>query len=615
MERQEEEHIVVPERLNFEDDLDQGKESVHEMLNFDDLDDKHYDDDVIILRQAIQSGDIAKVESLVGEGVGINWIDDDGLSAIIHGLETGNVKMVEALVRLGADIKYSDKDYGWTVLIYAIRQNASISMIEALVRLGADVNARDTEFGKTVLIHAVECHSVETVETLIRLGADVNAWDNRSLTPLTVCLIEIYDRKDKIIDNIPMLNVLIKLGANVNAQADDSGMTVLMEAFGSTDNVDQVVMLLQAGADKTINAQTKQGKTALIRFVTSNFDLHVDEYLFMINLLVEHGADINIQDMDGNTALMLALIENNLEAVEALLQKGADITIRNKEGNNFQDIQNRLNGTNMFIGQLEGYGDRDAPYQIRLSSKFVAYTQYRPIKPEDSEELRNILESVPKPHIVYSCPVGHLHWSEACGVPTQVDRCGRDTTSGPCKMLVGGVQHFLCPGCFVVYHDGYIVSKIWFGDFPAYSYPKYLQLVEQYNMAVEWSKKEMPDLNLQYMVPGEEKIPEDVALKINNLKDYEEVIVKQGGCSICSSGLDETDSYYLLNCGHLLCEDCLRSARQGDLTNINVGTEEDFAMRKCGIAGCGKRFHFGDPLQKIKLYKFAKHKKSSCIIS
>lgn len=43
-------------------------------------------------------------------------------------------------------------------------------------------------------------------------------------------------------------------------------------------------------------------------------------------------AQVNLQDKDGKTALMVAIINGHQELVELLLQKNADITVKNLVG-------------------------------------------------------------------------------------------------------------------------------------------------------------------------------------------------------------------------------------------------------------------------------------------
>ncbi|MBD5413603.1 MAG: ankyrin repeat domain-containing protein [Treponema sp.] len=51
-----------------------------------------------------------------------------------------------------------------------------------------------------------------------------------------------------------------------------------------------------------------------------------------VRILLEHNADVNIQDENGFTALMFASARNHAEIVQLLLQNGADMSLRAKNG-------------------------------------------------------------------------------------------------------------------------------------------------------------------------------------------------------------------------------------------------------------------------------------------
>ena len=57
-----------------------------------------------------------------------------------------------------------------------------------------------------------------------------------------------------------------------------------------------------------------------------------------VRYLVEAGADVNHQTSAGNTALILASMWGQTEAVRILLSKGADVTMRNKAGETAADV-------------------------------------------------------------------------------------------------------------------------------------------------------------------------------------------------------------------------------------------------------------------------------------
>jgi len=48
--------------------------------------------------------------------------------------------------------------------------------------------------------------------------------------------------------------------------------------------------------------------------------------------LLESGADINFQDANGYTALMLACLSDSVDTTQLLLEYDADVTITDKKG-------------------------------------------------------------------------------------------------------------------------------------------------------------------------------------------------------------------------------------------------------------------------------------------
>ena len=59
----------------------------------------------------------------------------------------------------------------------------------------------------------------------------------------------------------------------------------------------------------------------------------------VMELLLKEGADVNIQNNDGWTALMIASDDGHHQVVELLLKEGADVNIQNNNGWTALDCQ------------------------------------------------------------------------------------------------------------------------------------------------------------------------------------------------------------------------------------------------------------------------------------
>uniref|UniRef100_A0A182PEN1 Uncharacterized protein n=1 Tax=Anopheles epiroticus TaxID=199890 RepID=A0A182PEN1_9DIPT len=105
------------------------------------------------------------------------------------------------------------------------------------------------------------------------------------------------------------------------------GMLVYMEE----SNLDVIERLLQKGVN--VNARDRWQRNSLLaiacHFRSAQWYGHS---LKSIELLLDHGAEINAQDDSGNTALHHAFMEMQLQLAELLVARGADRKLRNKAG-------------------------------------------------------------------------------------------------------------------------------------------------------------------------------------------------------------------------------------------------------------------------------------------
>ncbi len=110
--------------------------------------------------------------------------------------------------------------------------------------------------------------------------------------------------------------------ANKLAKARDKNEAIRMAV--AEDNLESVERLLREGAE--INALKGEFKTSIL------MEAAVRGNVGVMKLLIENGADVNMADKDGWTALMGVTVPGHLESVKLLLEHGADVRAKNHNG-------------------------------------------------------------------------------------------------------------------------------------------------------------------------------------------------------------------------------------------------------------------------------------------
>ena len=168
------------------------------------------------------------------------------------------------------------------------------------------------------LWRAIAGGEVSVATTLLKQGADPNFRDDQGMTLLTIASNEEYSAGKAIL--------LLDHGASVNlANSADTPLMVAADRYQPAI----VKALLDHGADA--NAVDRDGNTALIRAAASKHSWE-EERKPLIHFLLEKGADAGRSNAHGVTALMLMALNGN-PATELLLEKKIDVDARDDQGN------------------------------------------------------------------------------------------------------------------------------------------------------------------------------------------------------------------------------------------------------------------------------------------
>ena len=238
---------------------------------------------------------------------------------LILAVQNGNLECVKILLKYKAEIEergdYVCGYYPCCTPLFVAAANGDVNILSFLVKSGADVNARsgDVDEQLTPLMIACENGKLNAVLYLIDEGAEVNLEDNSGYTALHYAAT--------FSNNTFALSCLIDSGANVNALTNDN-RTPLMLACESGNFVN---CLLQEGAN--VDFQDNDGQTALNLAICSECNCFDN-----LSSLIRYGADVNTADIRKCTPLMRASKFCDLKEVTLLIEHGAKVELQDQNG-------------------------------------------------------------------------------------------------------------------------------------------------------------------------------------------------------------------------------------------------------------------------------------------
>ncbi len=265
----------------------------------------------------------------------INITDEQEKYFLTHAVITNNIEIVSFLINKGARIDIEDEDIPILIItiIYSLNNMLKLLLEANKKSIGVGlVNYRDKN-NRTPLYYAINKKNMTAINLLLEYGSNVNLFDKDKYNSL------FYAVKSRSID---ICKKVIKFISNINAKSITG------------ENCLHVACNFQLYDISNLLIENKI-KINVHDYKTESTPLH---YCVLLNnmklteLLINNGANVNLQDIYGNTALHYSIMENNHEIFNYLISKNCNMNLWNIDGK-LPLHQVLLNNNGDFINGIE----------------------------------------------------------------------------------------------------------------------------------------------------------------------------------------------------------------------------------------------------------------------
>lgn len=226
--------------------------------------------------------------------------DENQCDMIFSTIKNKNNLFLKLLMEIGYDPNLTMINYGHSLLYYAVLSK-NIESVKILFDYGA-IYPQNEE----LIFDTVNKDMIEITELLLKNGADPNSLNVMQETPL-------LDYTKSNHENTKMIELLLKYNVDINAKSLNGKTALHNAAYNCNKDICKLL------AEKCMNLNCQD-------IILGNTPLHyaaISQFPENIEVLVTHGANLNIQNREGLKPIELAIRANNKEAAKILIRNGA----------------------------------------------------------------------------------------------------------------------------------------------------------------------------------------------------------------------------------------------------------------------------------------------------
>jgi uncharacterized protein len=251
----------------------------------------------------VKKGNLEKVSTLIDKEANVNYLEESSnRTPLMYAAENGYASIVKTLLDSGADVKKLDI-HSITALIYA-SFNGYEDIVKLLVTSPIEVINHIDHGSRNALSHSLNNNHFVAAKVLIENNANSEQSNSSGETPMSLALLK---------NKTSLIQLMLDKGYNINYQTPSA----VKRYFYKYDVNTASHVLMQ----KTYITSCK---TALM-YASSVKEVSQDS----LEILVEAGAALDLQDASGDTALMYACRSCQINKIKFLVSKGSNLKIEN----------------------------------------------------------------------------------------------------------------------------------------------------------------------------------------------------------------------------------------------------------------------------------------------
>ena len=242
------------------------------------------------------------------------------------------ITLVNVTDNLSSDIRKNIQ-----IFFRAIYDNDTASM-DSLLAKGFDINTMN-ENGENAVNVAIASGNFNVLKYLIDKGANLNSTSDTGIPPLSQAVLEYNKQAIDILLNSKKVDMYYVWGEMW------TGSPLYIAC--SKANVYALEKMVEHGADLNYDF-SEYNAVPLVHYALSYKQfIKNEDYRELIAFLILNKADINAKNNQGQTPLMVALKNGDIDAFNALTAGGADVTIKDNNGKTALFYAESLKGSSM----------------------------------------------------------------------------------------------------------------------------------------------------------------------------------------------------------------------------------------------------------------------------